>query len=254
MTAKILELDIETAPNLAYVWGLFRENIPIARLVEGGYTMCWSAKWYGKRGIMFSSIHKTSRTKMLDKLHRLLDEADIVIHYNGKRFDIPTINREFVLEGFVPPSPYKQIDLLKVVRKNFRFPSNKLDYVVQALGIGQKVHHIGYELWTRCMHKEDKAWKQMELYNKGDVLLLDKLYKELLPWITNHPNMALYGGMGRPVCTNCSSTHVHSRGTAVANTQIYKRYQCVTCGTWMRSRQTEVKQKDRAGILVQEKI
>ena len=31
---KILLLDTETSPNTAFVWGLFNENIPLARLID----------------------------------------------------------------------------------------------------------------------------------------------------------------------------------------------------------------------------
>ena len=70
---------------------------------------------------------------MLEGIHKLLDEADAVIHYNGKRFDIPSLNKEFLLNGMFPPAPFKEIDLLTVARGRFRFVSNKLDYVAQQL-------------------------------------------------------------------------------------------------------------------------
>jgi DNA polymerase III epsilon subunit-like protein len=99
---------------------------------------------------MFSSILNGKKT-MLKKIHSLLDECDAVIHYNGTRFDIPTLNKEFLEAGMPPPSPYHQIDLLKTSRKEFRFPSNKLDYVARALGLGQKTKHEGFELWIKSV-------------------------------------------------------------------------------------------------------
>ena len=213
---KILLLDLETAPNLVHVWGLWQQNVGLPQILTSGYTLCWAAKWHGEKKVMFDSIHQSSSEKMLFGLHDLLGTADAVVHYNGTKFDIPTIQKEFVLNHMAPPAPYKQIDLLQVARKEFRFPSNKLDYVVQALGVGKKIRHAGHELWIACMNGDDKAWKEMENYNKNDVIILEKLYDRLLPWIKTHPNYGLYNG-GKVVCVNCGGHHLQRRGFAFTN-------------------------------------
>jgi hypothetical protein len=233
---KLLFLDIETAPNVAWVWGIFKENIPIDRIISSGYVLCWAAKWLGSDDIMFDSVYKSGSKRMLKNIHKLLDEADAVVHYYGSRFDIPTLNKEFLLNNLTPPSNYKQIDLLKVARKQFKFTSNKLDYVAQQLGVGKKVKHAGYELWIKCMDKDPDAWKQMESYNVNDVVLLESVYHKLLPWIPNHPNYALYQETGALCCPNCGSTHLHKRGFTVSLATKYQRYQCRTCGAWSRDK------------------
>ena len=92
---------------------------------------------------MFDSVNQSSHKKMLKGLYKLLDEADAVVHFNGSRFDVPVVNKEFLLQGWAPPSSYQQIDLLKTARKQFKFPSNKLDYIAQALKLGGKTKHTG---------------------------------------------------------------------------------------------------------------
>jgi len=146
---KILLIDIEVAPNTAHVWGIFDQNISINQLLESSYTLCYAAKWYGNPKIMFDSVQKSGKNKMLANVHALLDQADAVVHYNGSRFDIPILNKEFLLSGMPPPSPAKHIDLLQVARRQFRFVSNKLDYVSQALGLGAKTAHEGHTLWLK---------------------------------------------------------------------------------------------------------
>lgn len=231
---KTLLLDIETSPNTAFVWGLFDQNIPITAIRESSGVLCWSAKWLGKKEVMFSSVVKDGEKNMLKKIHKLLDEADAVIHYNGTRFDIPTLNKEFLLKGMTPPSPYRQIDLLRTMRSSFRFTSNKLDYVSQQLGIGEKTKHAGYQLWIDCMAKKPAAWKKMEQYNKQDVVLLEKAYERVRPWVKNHPNFNLYdGGL---CCPTCGGSKYQARGVARTTTATYHRYQCITdnCGKWFR--------------------
>lgn len=251
---KILHLDIETAPNKVYCWGLWNQNVSINQIVEPGYTMCWAAKWDDNREVMFDSLFKSPEIDMLMKMWQLLDEADAVVHYNGEKFDIPTLNREFIRYGLAPPSPYHHIDLLRVVKKRFKFPSNKLDYVAQTLGLGAKTQHSGMELWKGCMDNDPKSWKIMERYNKQDVRLLPKLYRELLPWIKNHPNHALYETSDRPVCPNCGSKKVKKNGTETTLTMKYQRYKCTCCGTPLRGRSNIGTKQEKANTLTQSKL
>lgn len=249
---RILLLDIETAPNLAYVWGIWQENVPIDRIVDSGYVLCFSAKWLGDEEVHFASVHEHGRKRMLKKAHAMLSAADVVVHYNGKSFDIPTLNKEFALEGMLPPSPYKQVDLLKVVRNRFRFVSNKLDFIVKQMGLGAKVKHAGFTLWVDCMRGDAKAWASMESYNKGDVIILERLYKRILPWIINHPNVGLYSSENTPVCSNCGGVHLQRRGYATTAVGRYARYQCVGpkgCGAWNRGAATELLKEKRESLL-----
>jgi len=233
---KIGLIDIETSPNTAHVWGLFQQNVSIKQLLDSSYTMCFAWKWYEKSKLEFRSVFEHGEQDMLDHAWYLLNEADAVIHYNGSKFDIPTLQKEFLLHGMGPPAPAKEIDLLKTVRKQFRFPSKKLDYVARVLGIEGKVEHMGHELWIRCMNDDPKAWNLMKKYNKQDVVMLEEVYDQLRPWITDHPNFGLYGASDRPVCTNCGSSRLQSRGMAHTKTQSYRRFQCLDCLTWQRSR------------------
>ena len=248
---KRLLLDIETAPHLAAVWGMFNQNVSLDTLLSSGYTLCWAAKWYGSDEVIYDSLHRNKHRVMMSNLHDLLCEADVVIHYNGRKFDIPTINKEFVGLGLKPPVPYKQVDLLETARRQFRFASNKLDYVAQYLGIGQKIKHKGFELWKGCMDNDKSSWEQMMEYNIQDVVLLEELYNRMLPWIRSHPNHGLYADVSeQPVCPSCGSRHVQRRGTARTGVGLYQRYQCKDCGTWSRSRIMD--KTDRTNLIIRE--
>ena len=73
---KILLLDIETSPNSAYVWGLYDQNIGINQMIDSSQVLCYCAKWLGDKEVVFDSIHKSSRKKMLKGIHGLLSQAD----------------------------------------------------------------------------------------------------------------------------------------------------------------------------------
>lgn len=235
---RILLLDIETAPHRVYAWGLFDQRIPIDRIVEPGYTLCWSAKWLGESGLIFDSVQHSKPRPMLLKIHRLLNEADAVVHYNGKRFDIPTLQGEFARHGMLPPAPFRHVDLLHTCRQQFRFASNKLDYVAKHLGLGQKTSHKGMPLWHGCMTGDEACWRMMEKYNKQDVRLLERLYNEIRPWIKNHPNLSSYER--DEVCPTCGGNHYQARGKSVSVAAVYQRYQCLDCGKWFKAAKADV--------------
>jgi len=251
---RMLYLDIETFPNVCFTWGLFNQNIGLDSIVESGTTACWAARWEGDKKVHYAGLNENTEAEMVLQIWQLLDDADIVVHYNGRKFDIPILNKEFIKFGLQPPTPYQQIDLLETARRQFRFVSNKLDYVAQFLGLGSKVQHKGMKLWVGCMEGNERDWKVMKKYNIQDVHLLPKLYKKLLPWINNHPNMALYSEEDVEVCTNCGSEHLVKKGMEHLATQSYQRYKCMDCGTNLKGRTTALTIEKRKTILTQSKL
>lgn len=232
-STKILLLDIETSPNRAYFWGgTWKVNIDPDWIDADGHVLCWSAKWLDSEDMIFQRLKNKNHKMLLAPIHELLNQAHAVIHYNGTKFDIPTLNKSFLTHGFTPPSPYKQIDLLLTMREGFRFPSNKLDYICQSLDLGGKLRHQGAQLWMDCMEDDAEAWKTMEAYNRRDVELLEKLYRKLMPWIRRHPNRAAFSGM--QVCVYCGSFDIQRDRTYTAQQLTYERYKCGDCGGWFR--------------------
>lgn len=244
---KILMLDIETAPNLVTVWGLFNQNVAINQIIEPGYTMCWAAKWHGKKEIMFSSIMDgpagDSRA-MVEGIHSLMDEADVIVHYNGNSFDVPTLHKEFLIHGLPPPAPSRHVDLLNTARHKFRLASNKLDFIAQQVGIGAKSEHKGHKLWLECMDRKKAAWKTMESYNKNDVVLLEKLYEKLLPWIGDTLNRSAFANTF--CCPRCGSNDYTQQKTVTLITGVYRRYECNSCSGWFRINMREKHQRTKA--------
>lgn len=209
--------------------------------------LCWAAKWYGEDEVIYSSTRMTSHKNMIKEVYKLINEADVVVGYNLDSFDMKILHKEFVLLELPPPEPYKTIDLLKVVRKKFRFTSNKLDYVAQQFKLGSKTKHQGHELWLSCMnkHSEDyqEAWDTMEEYNCNDVILTEKLYEKIKGWITNHPNYSVVNN--DHCCPACGSTKLRNKGPTLVGSLVYNRWKCNDCGHNMRSRTAEKVDRSR---------
>lgn len=234
---KILLLDIETSPHTVFAWGLFKQNISLSQVQDTSRVLCASYKWLGDKKTHFVSEWKDGVDGMLDELYNVIEESDVIVTYNGNRFDLPTLNKEFLLNGYTPPAPYKSVDLYRTVKTKFRFASNKLDHVAKELGLGGKTSHYGFQMWVDVMDGNRKAQKLMEQYNKQDVILLEKVYGVVLPWIGNHPNLSHY--LGSVSCPNCASKHLQHRGYSTKATGKYKRYQCQDCGKWSQAAKAE---------------
>lgn len=253
---KILVFDIETAPKLAHVWRVWKENIPPSMLVKDGYILCWAAKWVGEDEVMSDTLfnygNKLDNEHLVaSSLYRLIEEADAVVTYNGDKFDIKVMNTAFVTHGMTPPTSVKSIDLYKTVRKQFNFTSNKLDFVCDKLGLDRKEQHSGFELWKGCMEGDPDCWKKMEQYNVQDVIITEQLYQKLLPWIHNHPNVALYSEDTEVICTNCGSDNLSQpSGTVKLKAGSYKRYKCNDCGNHMRGKVMQNSYEKRQSLLV----
>jgi hypothetical protein len=236
MTAsKILVFDVEWAPATAYVWRMWDENISPDQLIDHGGMLCFCAHWYGSKEFMFFSEWEDGRDGMAKAALELLTEADAVVTYNGNKYDLPKITGEILLAGLSPPPPCTSIDILKVV-KRFGFNMNRLAYIGPLLGAGRKVKHEGFNLWKDVLAGKESAQAKMKKYCIQDVRVLVKLYKVVLPFITNHPHL----GKAKHECGNCNSKQVQSRGYRRTKYFKIQRLQCQGCGAWQDGTRSKV--------------
>lgn len=242
---KVLLLDIETAPILARVWGMWDQNVGLNQIKSDWFILSFSAKWLGDPAS--KTIYADQRnakdieddTPLLKKVWNLLDEADILITQNGIKFDTKKLNSRFVIKGFQPPSSFKNIDTLVLAKKHFGFTSNKLEYMTDKLCTKYKKNShkkfSGFELWKECLAGNKAAWKEMELYNKLDVLSLEELYYKLIPWDSSI-NFNLYSDSEEVLC-KCGSSDFIKRGFFYTNSGKFQRYRCNKCGAETRSKE-----------------
>lgn len=235
---KILVIDIEWRPALAYVWRMWKENIQPDMLVDHGGMLCFCAHWYGSKEFMFYSEWEHGRKGMAEAAKHLLTEADAVVHYNGIKYDIPKIRGEVVLAGLEPFPQVSQIDLMRTV-KTFGFNMNRLAYIAPLLGLEKKMEHEGFLLWKKVMDGDESAQKRMMRYCIQDVKLTVQLYDRILPFIKDHP--FLRGAPEGQVCPNCDKTNTQKRGFRTTRCFKIQRNQCQDCGTWFESTRTKIK-------------
>lgn len=236
---RVAYIDVETTPILAWVWKLYQPIIGIDQIVEPTRVMCHAVRWEGQKRTKFDAEWLDGgREGYLARLHKMIDEADVLVHWNGQSFDTPHIMRELKEAGFDPPSPFRQLDLMLGVKKVFRFESNKLDYISQRLLGDRKVSHTGFRLWLDVMAGDEKARRLMAKYNRQDVDLLVDQYEELKAWVPLPINRSVVDGDGAG-CPACGSADLMPRGYAYTKASKYRRFWCRDCGKWTRGTKRE---------------
>lgn len=247
---RILIYDIETSPIVSWNWGIYDQNA--IEVIQDWQIICFAYKWLGEKKTTFIAQwdykgHKDGWENLNDKqvveyLHNLFNQADIVVAHNGDQFDQKKVQARMMVHGMSPPSPYKQIDTKKLAKRPAAHTSNKLTDLGKAFNLGVKEQTGGFATWKGCMSGDEKARKIMKKYNIQDVELLEKLYLYLRPWATNHPHMGYLAG--RPdACRNCGGTHIQSKGVQRNNTNEYRRFKCMDCGAPLRGRLAEKSEK-----------
>ena len=253
---KIITLDIETSPIVAYVWGLFKQFVSPSQIVRDWAILSYCAKTLGEKEVRYKDNSKKARydddKDLMLALWKELDEADIVVTQNGIRFDIKKINARFLIHDLPPPSPYKVIDTMVEAKKIAALTSNKLEWLAKVLAGGKKDNHAdfpGFELWLQCMAGNKKAWASMRKYNPQDVIETEAVYLKLRPYMVGHPNVAAYDADEEMVCPKCGSDDIVQRGFAYTQTGKYQRIKCKGCGGWSRTRYTENTIEKRRSLL-----
>jgi RNase_H superfamily len=243
MNARILILDIETAPNIAYVWGAWQQNVGQNQWVSKSHIMSFAAKWLDDDKVFYKENRTSDDSDIVRSLYDLLDLADIVVAHNGAKFDLPTIIGRGVVHGFSPPSPYFVVDTLRTARQELRLVSNSLANLCEQLGLPKKTDHKkypGFELWLGCLRNEEEAWKEMKEYNIADVISLEALYLRLRPYMKTHPNVVRDSDGDVVTCAKCGSKNIQWRGYFYTRSGIcYRKYVCMDCGGWGRVRYPE---------------
>lgn len=188
---KTLLFDIENSPNLGWYYDASKEY-NILDTEQYSFIHSVAYQWEGEKKIHVIALpdfplytrNKKSDASLIAELHRLFNQADVLIGHNGDNFDIKKVNSRLIKHGFQPPEPYKTADTLKLARRIQNSGSNRLDSLAKYYGLGAKLKNTGKDLWLPIARGEATAkdWRDMKAYNAHDVYLLEKLWKLLKPW------------------------------------------------------------------------
>lgn len=234
---RVLTIDIETSPIRAYVWSLFKPVIAPNQIIEPTRVLSVAAKWLHEKKTRFYA--EWLDENFLDDVWHLFDEADVLVTFNGKRFDNLHLQREWLQRGLGKPSPWQDVDLYEQSKRQFRFASNRLGYITDQLGLPTKLQTSGFDLWKGVLAGEQKSLAQFRKYNEQDVVITEQLFVLLQQWLrTPHIGQWTHNMFG---CHVCGSGNLAFDGFIHGPAITYPKALCGSCGALnklMRSGQT----------------
>lgn len=264
----ITVLDIETAPIVAHVWKLWDNNVGLNQIEQDWSILSYTAKPLDPNATNVSVRRRKAAceykdtstapggvrddSELLIALWDIFHRSDIIVGQNVRRFDVRKIRARMMQAGMQPHSPFRILDTMEMAKSAGAFTSNKLEYLSGELAEIKKLKHArfaGHELWTECLRNNPAAWREMQAYNKVDVLATEEVYLKLRPWATQHLNVAAYQDPEHPACPVCGSHALTQDGFAFTNVSRYPRYHCGGCGAWSRSRYTVNSKAVRKNLL-----
>jgi uncharacterized protein YprB with RNaseH-like and TPR domain len=218
--AKILIWDIESS-HLKADWAT---------------VLCIGWKWYGNHAMHVPSLMDypgwkrdvTDDRKLIKTFHDVMMEAEMLVTYFGKGFDIKIMQSKFLEYGLPVLPNIPHVDLFYTVKSNMTLTRKSMDNVAHYLNLDAEKTHLSGTIWKRAMAGHVESMRYVIKHCRADVLVLEELYTRLRPLVRMHPRVAGWGP-----CRNCGSTDLQRRGIALTVTQGTRyRVRCNQCGAW----------------------
>jgi hypothetical protein len=241
---RILILDVERLDGISqqHWWDrgdLKNRYIHYETVIRQPRTTIVCCKWYDSPDVIRLAEWDTGgRKRFLREVHRLMGMADIIVGHNVDNADVPWLLGDIHIEGGLPPlPPFKTVDTLKVLRKQFKSgaPFKGLDAFCQIAGVPSKTDKYDRGAMERAVtEKSVEDRERLTEYCVGDVIATQGLYDYLRPHIKNHPAMFIDGKDRLTVCNRCGHDTEPIAKRYVASVLTYSMRKCVACGAHSR--------------------
>lgn len=238
---KILTADVESTPMHVKTYSLKVSGFISPKAIIKDWNLLGASwKWLGDdRCPAISVSHKDTSNdyEVVNALHNVLSEADMVIGHNWDNFDMKKFNTRCLKLGIPPVPPKKTYDTLKKARKLFGFASNSLYNIARELGLDPKDEAPD---WDKVIAGDIEELRKMRQYNRQDVITNEQMYLKIRPYDHQHPDLNSFHPIRTPtgeqphVCPNCllpdlrqDSPVYNKKGKLVRHL-----YQCFSCNRW----------------------
>lgn len=241
---NVLYWDLESSLMGTLTFGIWNQNISGNRITKHSHLLSnsWAFNDEPPQGVRLSpeDVEGSNDLMVVVDSIKAIEKADLLVSFNGKRFDVPLLKTRALLHGLPPIKFPPHLDLMQEAKKNFRFPSNSMQNISLYLGEHGKLATSGRNLWERCYHYQNyddcnDALAQMLEYGLQDIDATRDLHKRLQGWFKSPVNIGLItkeiNGVNTKdnrdlLCPHCSSKDVDKIGskayTSVSSFNIYR--------------------------------
>lgn len=241
---EIILFDLETLPDLKQalkVWPQISDYPGKTLRATITSIICFGYKYFGEKQTHCINAwdfpewlkNPNDDKRLVKAAYEILSKADAVVTHNGKRFDWKYLQTRLLKHGLPPLHQIPHIDTKQLASRHLFSFNNRLGYVGDWLTKDTKMAHQGWDLWVDVYDNKKSAKTLMTKYCKQDVILLEKVFKQLRPFATNIPNHNLWSDDER-VCPTCGHTALRSHGWRHTKTKSYQRLRCRKCNSYSR--------------------
>lgn len=121
--------------------------------------------------------------KVVQEISDRLEDFDIWVTYNGKRFDVPFLNTRRVAHGLPKLSATKHIDIYWQARYKLKLHSCRLESVQEFLGLEVKKTRIDAKHWARALAGYKKDMDYIVDHCVKDVKVLEDVYNAMKQFV-----------------------------------------------------------------------
>lgn len=231
---RIMWYDLETSPLKAWIWSLGKQVVRHDQLDSKHnnfdvicVTYCFNDGKPAK--VLGWGYEQQNSKKMIKEFIKIAKTADIIIGKNNVRFDDRRVNTLAFIHGLEGISEIigKTDDLEKQMRKFFTFPTTRLDYISDILGLGGKIK-MKFDDWINIVEKDKKnglkAYNKMLKYGLKDVEDTRAIWNKMSKYFKPKINMSVFNS--DHVCTNCGSKNIKANGTRIQGRTVYQQFFC----------------------------
>lgn len=214
---------------------------------DKGFILCGSYKWLS--GGPDAKVHTIVRENISNnmwndktvcrKLGDIVNQADMLVTHNGKRFDVPFLNTRLLKHGLSPMAPVPHFDTCEVIWKRLKM-RGRLESAQKFFGFKHSKTDLNLETWAKAGTGNTVALNYVVKHCEADIRVLEETYLKLRPLGFKHPNVAVLKGDNR-VCPICGKHNTsQQRGIRVGQVNSAIRFHCTKdlggCGTWYSGR------------------
>ena len=226
--SKIMVWDIETTGFKAD----FAHLLAVAaKWIDDDYVYTWridDIEGYGDTPASY-----LDDKDIVEEVIEMVNEADMLVHHYGDKFDLPFLNTRALEWGLAPPGAIRTVDTCKIARSQLAMGSNRLATLAEYLNdeTAQKGGLTKQE-WRVAPHGDRKVMTKMLEYCIGDVMATEGIYLKLRPVMKHHPYVSVpREGVERSTqCNICGSGNTVSGGSYYTKIMHVRRRVCNDCG------------------------
>lgn len=234
---RIVFWDLETTHNIVASFSLYPRSIHYGCILQERFIVSAAWKFAGEKRVHSVSIlddpdrfakNPADDRHVCKTIRNVLCSADAAVAHYGNKFDWKFLNARLLVNKIKPVSTITKIDTHKMIKELALFNCNRLDYLGDVLGVGNKIE-TKQKLWLDILKGKVGAVKEMVRYNKGDIELLERVYERVKPYCPTQINHNLFGNE-HDKCPSCGSYNIVKNGHRYSKKTKFQRYYCKDCG------------------------